>query len=171
MKKLSAGLIVYRQACNGIEVLIAHMGSPWWAKKDAGAWSIPKGEYQEGEDPKANAEREFKEELGEDAPQGERLELGTIEQKNNKTVIAWAVKGDLDISHTTSNKITIEWPPRSGRMQEFPEIDRVAYFPLDVAAQKLVPAQVELLERLGRKLGTGMRRPEEPVKPSQPSLF
>jgi len=171
MKKLSAGLIVYRQAGNGIEVLIAHMGSPWWAKKDAGAWSIPKGEYQEGDDPLANARREFKEELGQEPPAGELLELGTIEQKNYKTVIAWAIEADLDVSHVTSNTRAIEWPPRSGKMQEFSEIDRAAYLPLNVAAQKLIPAQVELLERLARKLGTGMRRPEEPVKPFQPSLF
>jgi predicted NUDIX family NTP pyrophosphohydrolase len=171
MKKHSAGLIVYRQMGDGIEVLIAHMGSPWWAKKDAGAWSIPKGEYQENEDPEANARREFKEELGKDVPNGKWLDLGTVEQKNNKTVLAWAVEGDLDVSHTTSNKVTIEWPPRSGKMQEFPEIDRAAYFPLNLAAQKLVPAQVELLERLAQKLGTDMHRPEEPAKPSQPSLF
>ena len=171
MKKLSAGLIVYRQAGDGIEVLIAHMGSPWWAKKDAGAWSIPKGEYQEGEDPMANAKREFKEELGKDVPGGKWLDLGTIEQKNSKTVIAWAVEGDLDVSHTTSNKVTIEWPPRSGKTQEFPEIDRIAYFPLNVASQKLIPAQVELLERLAQKLGTDTHKPEEPSKPSQPSLF
>ena len=171
MKKLSAGLIVYRKTGDGTEVLIAHMGSPWWAKKDAGAWSIPKGEYLEGDDPKANAKREFKEELGQEVPPGNWLELGTIEQKNNKTVIAWAVEGDLDISHTTSNQVTIEWPPRSGKTQEYSEIDRAVYFPLNVAAQKLVPAQVELLERLAQKLGTDMPRPEAPAKPSQPSLF
>ena len=171
MKKLSAGLIVYRKTGNTIEVLIAHMGSPWWAKKDKGAWSIPKGEYQEGDDPLANAKREFKEELGLEPPDGELIELGTIEQKNNKTVIAWAVEGELDTNTTTSNKITIEWPPRSSQMQEFPEIDRTAYFPLNVAAQKLIPAQTEFLDRLAEKLGVDNQKIQEPPEPAQASLF
>ena len=129
------------------------MGSPWWAKKDAGAWSIPKGEYVEGKDPQETAKREFKEELGLDPPAGEWVDLGTIKQKNNKVVRAWAAEGDFDIRNTISNSVTIEWPPRSGQMQDFPEIDRAGWFHLEVAAKKLIPEQVELLERLVEHLG------------------
>lgn len=154
MKK-SAGLLVYREKNGYIEVLIAHMGGPWFAKKDNGAWSIPKGEYDENEKPIEVAKREFSEELGKQPPEGDFEELGSIEQKNNKQVIAWAVKGDVDVSKTTSNTFKTEWPPRSGKIQEFPEIDRAGWFSVPEAACKLVPAQVKFLERLANKLGQG----------------
>jgi predicted NUDIX family NTP pyrophosphohydrolase len=128
------------------------MGSPWWAKKDMGAWSLPKGEYEKDEDPLKTARREFKEELGLDSPDGELIELGTIEQKNNKVVVAWAVQGDFDVSHTKSNTFTIEWPPHSGKMKEFPEIDRATWFSLEEASKKLIAEQVPFLERLANRL-------------------
>jgi predicted NUDIX family NTP pyrophosphohydrolase len=153
MKKQSAGLLVYRQKNAKLEVLIAHMGGPWWAKKDLGAWSIPKGEYFENEDPKEVAKREFHEELGIDPPFSKWLDLGTIEQKNNKIVIAWAAEGDLDVSHIKSNTFKAEWPPKSGQIKEFPEIDRAGWFSIEEAAKKLIPEQVEFLGRLTRELG------------------
>jgi predicted NUDIX family NTP pyrophosphohydrolase len=173
MKKHSAGLLVYRKRDGQLEVLIAHMGGPWWAKKDKGAWSIPKGEYSEGEDPKQTAEREFKEELGLDPPTGKWLELGTVDQKNNKTVIAWAVEGDMDVRHISSNTFKAEWPPRSGKTQEFPEIDRAGWFTLGEAAKKLIPEQVEFLKRLADKLDVGFdtKSASEEDKPKQNSLF
>jgi predicted NUDIX family NTP pyrophosphohydrolase len=130
------------------EVLLVHPGGPFWAKKDAGAWSIPKGEYVEGaEDPLECARREFEEELGSPAPD-DLTPLGEVRQKSGKRVTAWAASGDLDPAGVRSNTFTMEWPPRSGRMQEFPEIDRAGWFPLDVAREKLNPAQAELLDRL-----------------------
>jgi predicted NUDIX family NTP pyrophosphohydrolase len=171
MKKHSAGLLVYRKADSSIEVLIAHMGGPFHAKKDVGHWSIPKGEHEKGENPKTVAQREFNEELGKKAPGGQWLDLGDIEYKNGKKVVAWAVEGNLDVSEVKSNTFEMEWPPRSGKMQEFPEIDHAAYFPLDVAAKKLIPAQVELLQRLAQKLGIKMQAGSEPSKPVQPPLF
>lgn len=171
MKKLSAGLLVYRKKGSSVEVLIVHMGGPFHAKKDAGHWSIPKGEYEEDDDPLANAKREFKEELSLNVPEGKLIELGTVEQTNNKTVIAWAVEGDLDASNIKSNKFEMEWPPKSGKMQEFPEIDRASWFGLSEAAQKLIPAQTEFLERLAVKLGIEMSDAAENKDLTQPSLF
>ncbi len=171
MKKHSAGLLVYRTKNGQTEVLLAHMGSPWWAKKDKGAWSIPKGEYLEDEDPLAAAKREFNEELGQPVPDGDLLELGLIEQNNNKTVIAWALPADLDVRHITSNKISIEWPPRSGKKMEYPEIDRAEYFPLAQAAAKMVTGQPQLLQRLADILGVPYNPDSEPKPPSQASLF
>ena len=142
------------------------MGSPWWAKKDKGAWSIPKGEYTD-ENPLAAARREFKEELGHQPPDGKPLELGTVEQSNNKIVMAWALQGDLDESSIKSNSVSIEWPPRSGKLQDFPEIDRAAWVSLAVAADKVVPAQAEFFTRLAEKLGQAV----EPDVPPQRSLF
>lgn len=165
MKKLSAGLVVYKFENGELKVLLAHMGSPWWAKKDKGAWTIPKGEYTD-EEPLAAAKREFKEELGLDPPAGQLIELGSIEQNNNKTVTAWAVEADLDVTDTKSNTVNIEWPPKSGQFQDFPEIDRAAYLNLEEAAEKLVPGQAELLNRLAEKLGYQKSAP-----PEQSSLF
>jgi len=166
MKKTSAGLILYRQRSGKLEVLIAHMGSPWWARKDKGAWSIPKGEYTD-EQPLEAARREFKEELGHEPPSGQLVELGSIEQNNNKTVMAWAVEGDLDVSKVVSNTITIEWPPRSGQTQEFPEIDKAAWFDLPTASTKVIAAQAEFFNRLAEKLDVEI----EPDQPVQGSLF
>ena len=166
MKKTSAGLVLYRQTSGKLEVLIAHMGSPWWARKDKGAWTIPKGEYED-EEPLAAARREFREELGSEPPEGELIELGSVEQSNNKIVTAWALEGDLDVSKVFSNKVTIEWPPRSGVNQEFPEIDKAAWVTPAVAAQKVVAAQAEFFGRLIEKLGVE----PEPDQPVQGSLF
>jgi predicted NUDIX family NTP pyrophosphohydrolase len=131
------------------EVLLVHPGGPFWAKKDAGAWSIPKGEHDDGDDPRACALREFEEELGTALPAGAELtELGTVKLKSGKQVTAFAVEGDLDADSIASNTFTIEWPPRSGRMREFPEVDRAGWFDLETAAEKLNPAQAELLVRL-----------------------
>jgi predicted NUDIX family NTP pyrophosphohydrolase len=143
--KQSAGILLRR----GDEVLLVHPGGPFWAKKDAGAWSIPKGEYEEGDDPRACALREFEEELGTALPAGtELVDLGTVRQKSGKVITAFAAEGDLDAENIRSNTFTIEWPPRSGRMQEFPEVDRAAWFPIDEAREKLNPAQAEFLVRL-----------------------
>lgn len=172
MKKQSAGLLVYKIEDNQIKVLIAHMGGPWYAKKTQGSWSIPKGVYEGSEAPLDAAKREFKEELGLDAPEGEYLALGEIEQKNNKIVTAWTVEADLDVGETTSNTVEIEWPPRSGTKLEFPEIDKAEYFSLDNAAAKLIPEQVELLVRLATLLDKPWRQKSaEPEKPLQNSLF
>jgi predicted NUDIX family NTP pyrophosphohydrolase len=141
----SAGILLRR----GDEVLLVHPGGPFWAKKDAGAWSIPKGEYEEGDDPRACALREFEEELGSALPPGtELVELGTVKQKSGKVITAFAAEGDLDPETISSNTFELEWPPRSGRVQEFPEVDRAAWFSIEEAREKLNPAQAELLVRL-----------------------
>ena len=129
------------------EVLLVHPGGPFWSKRDEGAWSIPKGEYADGEDPEAAARREFAEELGVDAP-ASLTDLGTVRQKNGKEVRAFLASGDLDVAAVVSNTFTMEWPPRSGRTAEFPEIDRAAWFSLDEARAKVNPAQAAFLERL-----------------------
>jgi predicted NUDIX family NTP pyrophosphohydrolase len=151
--KRSAGLLVFRRADAGIEVLLGHMGGPFWARKDAGAWSIPKGEYGADEPPQAAARREFAEELGMPPPDGPLIELGEVRQAGGKTVSAWAVEGELDPADVVPGTFRLEWPRGSGRMQEFPEVDRVAWFDLDSARAKLVSAQRDLLDRLVRRLG------------------
>ena len=144
----SAGLVLFREHAATLEVLLGHMGGPFWARKDAGAWSIPKGELEPGEDPLAGALREFAEELGHAPPDGAVIDLGEIRQKAGKRVIAFAVQGDFDPAAIVPGTFEMEWPPRSGRRQAFPEIDRVAWFDLATAAAKIVRGQVELLERL-----------------------
>jgi predicted NUDIX family NTP pyrophosphohydrolase len=129
-------------------VLLVHPGGPFWAKRDAGAWSIPKGEYEPGEDPLMAARREFAEELGSEPPAGEPIELGEIRQKSGKVVQAWALAGDLDAERIQSNTCEIEWPPRSGRIIEIPEVDRAEWMTLEAARERINPAQVELLDRL-----------------------
>ena len=149
MPKTSAGILLHRARGGTREVLLVHPGGPFWARKDAGAWSIPKGEYEEGDDPRACALREFEEELGSPLPAGTELtELGTVRQSGGKVITAYAARGDLDADAITSNTFTIEWPPRSGRSQEFPEVDRAAWFPLDEAREKINQAQAEFLVRL-----------------------
>jgi predicted NUDIX family NTP pyrophosphohydrolase len=147
MPKASAGLLMYRFRDGRLEVLLVHPGGPFWANKDLGAWSIPKGEVAEGEDPLSTAKREFEEELG-FSPHGELVLLGKIAQKGGKTVQAWAFEGDCDPHNLQSNTFAVEWPPRSGKQQEFPEVDRAAFFRMDEAMQKINPAQVELLIKL-----------------------
>jgi predicted NUDIX family NTP pyrophosphohydrolase len=145
----SAGILLHRRAGDQLQVLLVHPGGPLWARRDAGAWSIPKGEYANGsEDPLAAARREFEEELGSPPPDGEALDLGEIRQKSGKRVRAWALEGDLDASAITSNTVMIEWPPRSGRQLEIPEVDRAEWFSLADAREKINPAQVALLDRL-----------------------
>lgn len=135
-------------------MLLVHPGGPMWAKRDAGAWSIPKGEYEPGEDPLAAAQREFEEELGTPAPDGPVTDLGEVRQKSGKIVSAWAVAGDLDVTEITSNTVEVQWPPRSGKMLEIPEVDRAQWFGLQAAREKINPAQAELLDRLAEILAT-----------------
>jgi predicted NUDIX family NTP pyrophosphohydrolase len=151
MAKRSAGILLFRR--DPLEVLLVHPGGPFWAKKDLGAWSIPKGEHEEGEDAMACAIREFGEETGSEPNPGELTDLGTIKQKAGKVVQAWALEGDLDASAITSNTFSMQWPPRSGRFQDFPEVDRAEWFSLDVAAERINPAQAEFLDRLRNRFG------------------
>lgn len=148
MPKRSAGLLVYRLRPRGPEVLLVHLGGPFWAGKDDAAWTVPKGEYLPGEDPTACAEREFAEELGTAAPSGARLELGEVRQAGGKWTRLWAVSGDLDVARVTSNTFELEWPPRSGRRRAFPEVDQAAWFELGDARTKLLPSLVPFLDRL-----------------------
>ncbi|HEY3480202.1 MAG TPA: NUDIX domain-containing protein [Streptomyces sp.] len=129
-------------------MLLGHIGGPFWAKKDAAAWSLPKGELEPDEEPEAAARREFEEELGLPAPAGEYVPLGEVKQSGGKVVTAWAVAGDLDPAAVVPGTFSMEWPPRSGRQQEFPEVDRVAWFSLDVAREKLLKGQLPFLDRL-----------------------
>ena len=146
--KRSAGLLVHRGRGETLEVLLGHMGGPFWAKKDAAAWSLPKGELEPDEEPEAAARREFTEELGLPAPSGEYVPLGEVKQSGGKVVTAWAVAGDVDPAAVVPGTFTMEWPPRSGRQQEFPEVDRVEWFSLAVAREKLVKGQLPFLDRL-----------------------
>jgi predicted NUDIX family NTP pyrophosphohydrolase len=154
-RRRSAGIVLHRAGDGGPEVLLVHPGGPFWAKKDDGAWSIPKGEYEPDEDALACALREFEEETGTRLDAAELVDLGAVVQKAGKEVRAWAVRGDLDPATVRSNSFTMEWPPRSGRRQEFPEIDRAEWFTLDAARVKLVAAQAELLDRLVERMTNG----------------
>ena len=144
--KRSAGVLLRRESG---EVLLVHPGGPFWAKKDLGAWSIPKGEYADGEDPEEAARREFVEELGSEPLDVPLDDLGTVKQKNGKEVRGFLAVGDLDVSTVVSNTFTMEWPPRSGRQAEFPEVDRAEWFDIETAREKLNPAQAAFLDRLG----------------------
>jgi predicted NUDIX family NTP pyrophosphohydrolase len=150
--KRSAGILLYRLRGGGPEVLLVHPGGPFWARRDAGVWSIPKGEYEDGDDPLACALREFEEETGSTLTPGELVELDDVKQKGGKVVTAWAAEGDLDADAVRSNTFTMEWPPRSGRTAEFPEVDRAGWFGIDEAREKLNPAQAEFLDRLVERL-------------------
>jgi predicted NUDIX family NTP pyrophosphohydrolase len=150
--KRSAGILLHRRAGDGgREVLLVHPGGPFWAKKDLGAWSIPKGEYDDGEDPRDAARREFLEELGSPAADGDLVDLGEVRQRGGKVVTAWALEGDIDADAIASNTFTMEWPPRSGTMREFPEVDRAGWFGLDEARERILPAQAPLLDRLAEQ--------------------
>jgi predicted NUDIX family NTP pyrophosphohydrolase len=148
MAKRSAGILLHRRTPAGHEVLLVHPGGPFWAKKDLGAWSIPKGEHDEGEDGLACALREFAEETGTTLPPGDLADLGTIRQRGGKVVQAWAAEGDLDADTIRSNTFELEWPPRSGRVREYPEVDRAAWFGLEEARERINPAQAAFLDRL-----------------------
>jgi predicted NUDIX family NTP pyrophosphohydrolase len=148
----SAGLLVFRRVAGEIEVLLAHPGGPLWARRDLGAWSLPKGEYGPDEDPADAARREFREELGLPPPPGRLLSLGEVTQAGGKRVTAWAVEGDLDPEAIVPGTIELEWPPRSGRTRAIPEVDRVAWFGLPAAREHILPGQRPLLDRLERAL-------------------
>ncbi len=156
MAKQSAGLVLYRHREGKLEVLLVHPGGPLWARKDEGAWSIPKGEFEPGEDPLEAAQREFYEETGY-RPEGPFRPLGEVRQAGGKRVVAWACEGNWDPQQLRSNTFQMEWPPRSGKICEFPEVDRAEWFKIEDAQRKIVAGQRPLLERLAGLLGAGCR--------------
>ncbi|HKG38831.1 MAG TPA: NUDIX domain-containing protein [Conexibacter sp.] len=157
MPRRSAGILLFRRAAGGeLQVLLVHPGGPYWARRDAGAWSIPKGEVDPGEEERVCALRELEEETGaayRDAADGDLLPLGEVRQKSGKVVSAWALEGDLDADTIVSMTFELEWPPRSGRMQTYPEVDRAGWFPLAAARKKLLPAQAPFVDRLAELVG------------------
>jgi predicted NUDIX family NTP pyrophosphohydrolase len=153
MPKRSAGLLLFRTAGANTEVLLAHMGGPFWRRKDAGGWSIPKGEHEGDEEPLAVARREFEEELGSAPPGGDALDLGEVRQPGGKLVRVFAQRGEFAAQEIRSNTFSMEWPRGSGRLQDFPEVDRAGWFEIDAAREKLVRGQVAFLERLLERLG------------------
>lgn len=146
--KRSAGLLLFRHTDHGLEVLLGHMGGPFFARRDAGAWSVPKGEYEPDETAWDAARREFEEELGLAPPDGEAIPLGEVRQTNGKIVTVWAIEADLDPATAVPGTFRMEWPPKSGQIQEFPELDRVEWFGLDRAREIVVKAQAAFLDRL-----------------------
>jgi predicted NUDIX family NTP pyrophosphohydrolase len=152
MSKQSAGILLYRRTNKILEVLLVHPGGPFFAKKDLGSWSIPKGELQQGEEPVAAAKREFFEETGRKIT-GEFLSLTSVQQKSGKVVFAWAVESDFDPTALVSNNFTIEWPPKSGVRREYPEIDKAAWFGVETAKQKINTAQISFIDELVSKFG------------------
>jgi len=153
MTRLSAGILMYRGSAQALELLLVHPGGPFWAKKDLGAWSIPKGEYDQGEDPLTVARREFEEELGVSPPQSSFLPLGVLLQPSRKVITAFALPGDFDPATLKSNPFELEWPPKTGRMQSFPEIDRAQWFAPGEAREKILPGQSPFIDRLLERLG------------------
>jgi len=153
MPKQSAGILAYHITSGRVEFLLVHPGGPFWKNKDDGAWSIPKGEYTTGEDPLEAARREFKEEIG-TLIDGNFAPLEPIKQRSGKTVHAWLVEADVDASHIRSNTFTMEWPPKSGKMQEFPEVDRAEWFDTEAAARKINSAQRNFLEQAEKLIQT-----------------
>ncbi|MEU9291112.1 NUDIX domain-containing protein [Streptomyces sp. NPDC048275] len=151
--KRSAGLLLFRRTDSGLEVLLGHMGGPFFARRDTGAWTVPKGEYEPDEAPWAAARREFQEELGLPPPDGEAVALGEVRQTNGKIVTAWAIEADLDPTTVIPGTFEMEWPPKSGRRQEFPELDRVEWFGLERARAVVVPAQAAFFDRLAEHSG------------------
>jgi predicted NUDIX family NTP pyrophosphohydrolase len=155
MAKRSAGILMYRGHGAALELLLAHPGGPFWARKDQGAWSIPKGEHGEDEAPLACAIREFEEEMGCPPPERGYLDLGEIAQRRHKTIAAFAVEGDFDPAGLKSNRFEMEWPPRSGRKQFFPEVDRADWFTVEAAGAKIMPGQAPFIGRLLARLAKG----------------
>jgi len=151
--KLSTGILLYRRKGKQLEVFLVHPGGPFWKNKDAGAWSLPKGEYDQDEDALDAARREFREETGFEAPGGEWIPLGEIRQAGGKVVTAWAVEGQCVAEEIQSNMFAMEWPPKSGRRQEFPEADRAGWFSLLEAKTRIVAGQAEFVDRLAERLG------------------
>ena len=150
-KKESAGILMYRYCASTLEIFLVHPGGPFWKNKDIGAWSIPKGEFDKGEDPLEAAKREFQEETG-FAVIGSFIALGPVRQAGGKLVYAWATEGDCKAESIKSNSFTMEWPPRSGRRKEFPEVDRAGWFSVELAREKILKGQLMLLDELQRKL-------------------
>jgi predicted NUDIX family NTP pyrophosphohydrolase len=153
VQKLSAGILLYRDRGGRLEVFLVHPGGPLWKNKDAGSWTLPKGEYGPGENPFEAAKREFLEETGFPAPEGDCVPLGEIKQPGGKVVTAWALEGDCPAEKIKSNTFSMEWPPKTGRIQQFPEVDRAEWFPLREAKTKILPGQAGFLERLADRLG------------------
>jgi predicted NUDIX family NTP pyrophosphohydrolase len=158
--KKSAGLLPFREVSGRLEVLLVHPGGPFWAKKDEGAWSIPKGEFEDDEDPLGAAKREFAEETG-FTPEGEMIPLEPLRQPSGKLVYAWAMKYDADPAAVRSNTFSLEWPPKSGRLREFPEVDRAAWFSVEAAGRKISKGQAAFLVQLRDKLATNRPPPEK----------
>lgn len=171
MPKHSAGILLYRKVQSFFEVMLVHPGGPFWAKKDAGSWSIPKGEFEEGEEPIVAARREFEEEIGAPPPDGEYLSLGEAKQSSGKVVHAFAREADFNLEHFRSNMFMMEWPPKSGKQQEFPENDKAAWMRLSMAKKRLVKGQVPLLETLAEELGETLGDEPAEADPPQTSLF
>ncbi|MEA2323498.1 MAG: hypothetical protein QOD81_3348 [Solirubrobacteraceae bacterium] len=151
MAKHSAGILLFRVRDGAHEVLLVHPGGPFWAKRDLGAWSIPKGECDPGEEPLAAARRELREELGSDPVTGQLIDLGDVRQRAGKVVTAWAAEGEFDPTELRSSTFSMEWPPRSGALRDFPEVDRAEWFALDEARRRILPAQAPLLDRLAER--------------------
>lgn len=161
MSKKSAGLLLIRETSGYLEVLLVHPGGPFWSRKDEGAWSIPKGEFEEGEDPLEAARREFEEETGSPAP-GKAIPLSPLKQPSGKVVYAWAIRGDFDPVLLRSNSFPLEWPPKSGRVQEFPEVDRADWFTVALAKRKILKGQADFIDQLQVILGKSSHiRPSE----------
>ncbi len=154
-RKRSAGLLLYRWRDGSLEVLLGHPGGPFFARKDDGVWTIPKGEYEAGEEPLAAAYREFTEEIGTAPPDGDPVPLGQTLQSNGKVATVWGLEGDLDVTEIRCNLFDLEWPPKSGRMQQFPELDRASWFDLDTARRKAFASQLPFFERLEQHLSGG----------------
>jgi predicted NUDIX family NTP pyrophosphohydrolase len=153
LPRLSSGLLLFRWRGEGIEVLLVHMGGPFWRRRDAGAWSLPKGEHEAAEDSLQAARREFAEELGLHVPPGEAFDLGSVKQPGGKVVHAWALEADVDVSVIESNTFELEWPRGSGKLQQFPEVDRAGWFGLEQAREKLLAGQLPILDRLLERSG------------------
>ncbi|HEX6163678.1 MAG TPA: NUDIX domain-containing protein [Vicinamibacterales bacterium] len=147
MAKQAAGILLYRRGPSGVQVLLAHPGGPLWARKDYGAWTLPKGQFTDTEAPLDAAKREFEEEMG-SAPTGDFRPLGTLKQPSGKVIHAWAAESDFDTANVKSNLFSMEWPPRSGKMAQFPEVDRAAWFSIDEARHKILKGQQPFLDRL-----------------------
>ncbi|SRR6266404_691288 len=164
MSKKSAGLLLYRETTDGVQVLLVHPGGPFWAKKDDGAWSIPKGEFADDEEPLSAAKREFEEETG-IPPAGDFLALEPLKQPSGKLVFAWAVCSDFDPARLESNMFSMEWPPKSGKQEQFPEVDRAAWFGLESARRKILKGQAPFLDQLLNRMGNaeGNARPSRSV--------
>ncbi len=169
--KQSAGLLIYRKGGADYEVLLVHPGGPFWAKKDDGSWSIPKGEFDDSEEPLAAAKREFKEETNIAAPAGDYQKLGEAKQSSGKVVHAFSLEGDVDLETFKSNMFEMEWPPRSGKKQEFPECDKAAWLPLTTARQKLVKGQAVFVDLLAANLGVSLSPDIVADDRQQSSLF